>query len=126
MDSMKASVGAARAALVHAERGRRKQVEQPARRVRSRREEALVRERHLERRDLQASQQRFHARGDVPVLEDVVEQHADDVDGHRVDGAEVGALRRRLDALHDIDQGLVAGRALGAVLAVHARELVHE
>ena len=53
------------------------------------REQVLVEQRHLEERDLQASEQGLHLRRQVAVLQDELEQHADQIDSVLVDAGDM-------------------------------------
>ena len=57
------------------------------------REERAVEHRGLQHRNLQARKQRLDAVGQVPGLEDEVEQHRDHLDGHRFELVRLRAER---------------------------------
>ena len=75
-----------------ADAGLRERVDQQARRMRLLREERAVEHRRLQHRDLQPSDQRLDAVGQILGLEDEIEQHRDQLDGHRLEL--IGLARR--------------------------------
>ena len=67
-------------------------VEQNACRVSAAREQVLVEQGNLEERNLQPAQHGLHLRRQVAVLQDVFEQHADEINGVFVGAGHVGAV----------------------------------
>ena len=85
-----------------ADAGVRQRVDQQARRMRLLREERAVEHRRLQDRDLQPADQRLDAVGQVLGLEDEIEQHGDQLDGHRLELVGLGTDRRFLNVAQDV------------------------
>ena len=76
------------------------------------REERAVEHRRLQHRDLQSADQRLDAVGQVLGLEDEIEQHRDQLDGHRLELVGLGADRRFLHVAQDVVHVLLQAREL--------------
>ena len=80
----------------------RDRIDEQPRRVRFLGEECSVEHRRLEHRNLQPSDQHFYAVGQVLGLEDEIEKHRHQLDGHRFELVGLGADRRFLQVAKDV------------------------
>jgi len=98
-------------------------VEQRACRMLALREERLVAERDAQHRHLQARQQRVRARFAAHALGDVVEQHADEVDGVRILLREHGRPPLRADLLQRHQHVLPKRRRVARLAGARLRDV---